>query len=276
MSAIEQHGDHAEVFVTERPGHARELTKAAVRRGARLVFAWGGDGTINEVASALAFDDVPLGIIPSGSGNGLATELGIDARPEIAIAMGLQSAPRRIDLGEMGGRLFVNVAGVGIDAYVADKFNEHGNVRRGLLTYARISGRALFTYQQRRYRIVADGDAIETSAVLLTIANGSQYGNNARVAPHATLDDGWLDLVVVEESSRLRTLAHVPRLFDGTIDRVAGCTIRRMKSGAIESDEPMTFHVDGEPMRGGTSLKVRIHPGALWIAAPPQNGGRKL
>jgi diacylglycerol kinase (ATP) len=237
-----------------------------------LVVAWGGDGTINEVASALAFDDVPIGIVPSGSGNGLATELGIDVRPEIAIATALQSAARRIDLGELGGRLFVNVAGVGIDAYVADKFNEHGNVRRGLLTYARISGRALLTYRPRRYRITIDGGALETSAVLLTIANGRQYGNNARIAPNATLDDGWLDLVVVEESSRLRTLTHVPRLFDGTIDRVAGCTIRRLRSGTIESDEPMTFHVDGEPVRGGTSIKVRIHPGALWIAAPASLG----
>src|SRR5438045_2103472 len=113
-AVVDRHGDPAEVFITERAGHARELAKAAVGRRARLVLAWGGDGTINEVASGLAFDEVPMGIVPSGSGNGLATELGIDPRPERAIAAALQSAPRRIDVGELGGRLFVNVAGVGI------------------------------------------------------------------------------------------------------------------------------------------------------------------
>jgi YegS/Rv2252/BmrU family lipid kinase len=268
LSAVERSGDRADVFITERAGHARELAKAAVRRGARLVLAWGGDGTINEVASALAFDDVPLGIVPSGSGNGLARELGIDRRAEAAIAAALQASPRRIDLGEIGGRLFVNVAGVGIDAYVAHQFNDTGNVRRGLLAYARITGRALFAYAPARYRIAMDEGTIETHAVVLTIANGTQYGNNARIAPNASLDDGLLDLVVVEESSRLRTLVNVPRLFNGTAERVPGCTIRRIREAAIESAEPMTFHVDGEPVIGGTSLKVRVHPGALWIAAP--------
>lgn len=268
LSAIERHGDQAEVFITERTGHARELAKAAVRRGSRLVLAWGGDGTINEVASALAFDDVPLGIVPSGSGNGLATELRIDRRPDKAIAAALQAVPRRIDLGEVGGRLFVNVAGVGIDAYVAHQFNQAGNIRRGFLTYARITSRALFTYAPLSYRIVTDSGTFETHAVVLTIANGAQYGNNARIAPNASLDDGLLDLVVITESSRLLTVLNVPRLFNRTADRVPGCRITRMRAAAIESSQPMTFHVDGEPAMGGTTLKVRVHPGALWIAAP--------
>jgi YegS/Rv2252/BmrU family lipid kinase len=269
IAAVERHGDQVEVFITERAGHARQLAKSAVRRGARLVLAWGGDGTINEVASALAFDDVPLGIVPSGSGNGLATELGIHRRADQAIAMALQAEPWRIDLGEIGGRLFVNVAGVGIDAYVAHQFSHASNIRRGLLTYARITGRALFTYAPSRYRITADDRTIDTHAVLLTIANGTQFGNNARIAPQARLDDGLLDLVVVSESSRLRTLINVPRLFNGTAARVPGCTMVRTRTAAIESDAPMTFHVDGEPVAGGTSLKVRVHPGAVWIAAPP-------
>src|SRR5258706_16464000 len=119
LAVVDQHGDPAEVFVTERVGHARELAKAAVGRGARLVMAWGGDGTINEVASALAFDDVPLGIIPAGSGNGLARELGVHPRAERAIADALQAVPRPMDLGEIDGHLFANMAGVGFDAYIA-------------------------------------------------------------------------------------------------------------------------------------------------------------
>ena len=113
---VDRHGDPAEVFVTERAGHARDLTRAAVARGSRLVMAWGGDGTINEVASALAFGEIPLGIVPAGSGNGLARQLGVKRQPADAIRLAIAAEPRRIDLGELGDRLFVNAAGVGFDA----------------------------------------------------------------------------------------------------------------------------------------------------------------
>ena len=266
-SVVERHGAAAAVFVTERPGHARELAKAAAAGGARLVIAWGGDGTINEVASALAFGDVPIAIVPAGSGNGLATELAIDRQPERAIAAALTAAPRPIDLGELDGRLFVNIAGLGLDAYVAAQFNEPGNVRRGLLTYARITGRAMLAYAAGHYRITTDTGPIEaTGAVVVSLANGAQYGNNARIAPNARVDDGVLDLIVVEERSRLRTLTHFPKLFQGTADRVPGCTTRKIRMATIESNVPITYHVDGEPVLGGTILEARIHPNALRIA----------
>src|SRR5262249_34444566 len=127
VAVIEQHGETADVVVTERAGHARWLAKAAVNRGARLVIAWGGDGTINEVASALAFGEIPIGIIAAGSGNGLATDLGIDRHAERAITDAMHATPRPIDLGELDGRLFANVAGVGLDAHVASRFNTAGN-----------------------------------------------------------------------------------------------------------------------------------------------------
>jgi diacylglycerol kinase (ATP) len=270
-AVVDTHGDRAEIFVTERAGHARELAKAAVSRGVRLVIAWGGDGTINEVASALAFDEVPLGIVPAGSGNGLALELGIDRRPERAIADALRAEPRPMDVGEVDGRLFVNLAGIGFDSYVAAQFNAPRNARRGLLGYARITSRALFTYEPARYRLTFGDARADVRAVLVTIANSAQYGNNARIAPHARVDDGQLDLVVVEERSRLRTVVSLPHLFRGTADRVPGCTITRITQGTIESDQPMTFHVDGETVHGGTRLRVRIHPAALRIAVSPRS-----
>jgi YegS/Rv2252/BmrU family lipid kinase len=272
MAAIERHGDTAEVFITERVGHAKQLAKAAAKRGARLVLAWGGDGTINEVATALAFEEeTPFGIIPAGSGNGLATELGISRNADRAIAQALRAEPRLMDAGELDGHLFVNVAGIGIDAYVASRFNAATNVRRGLLTYAKITSGALFTYIPADYRI-ASGDngedaRLHTRAVLVSIANGTQFGNNARIAPHAKFDDGLLDLVVVEERSRLWTLTQVPRLFNGTAERVSGCTITKIRHATIETELPMTYHVDGEPILGGTRITVRVHPRALWIAA---------
>jgi diacylglycerol kinase (ATP) len=102
---------------------------------------------------------------------------------------------------------------------------------------------------------------------LISFANGAQYGNNARVAPRARVDDGVLDLVVVEERSRMRTLLSVPQLFTGGAERVPGCAISQIRHATIECDTPMTYHVDGETVQGGTSLSARVHPGALWIAA---------
>jgi diacylglycerol kinase (ATP) len=264
LAVVDAHGDPAEVLMTEAVGHARELAKSAVRRGARLVMAWGGDGTISEVASALAFDEVPLGIVPAGSGNGLARELGVSLRPERAIADALQAVPRPIDLGELDGHLFANIAGIGFDAHIASRFA--AATRRGFIGYAGITARALTTYVPQRYRVTTGGVETAHRAILVTIANSAQFGNNARIAPGARVDDGELDLVVMEERSRFGTLCRMPRLFDGTVGQVRGCTIRRVREVTIEADAPMTYHVDGEPVAGGTTLRARIHPGALMVA----------
>ena len=254
----------ADVFVTEGVGHARELARAAVANGARLVLTWGGDGTINEVASALAFSDVALGIIPAGSGNGLARELGVHPRPERAMADALQAVPRPMDMGEIDGHLFANMAGVGFDAYIASRFATA--TRRGFVGYAGITARALRAYVPRHYRVTIGGVETAHRAILVTIANSAQFGNGARIAPGARVDDGELDLVVVEERSRIATLCQLPRLFNGTADRMRGYTIRRVREVTIESDQPMTYHVDGEPVAGGPRLSARIHPGALRVA----------
>jgi YegS/Rv2252/BmrU family lipid kinase len=264
LAVIEAHGDRPEVFVTEHVGHARQLAKAAVARDMRLVIAWGGDGTINEVASALAFDDVPLGIIPAGSGNGLARELGVSRRPEQAIADALAAPPRPLDLGEIEGRYFLNIAGIGFDAHIAAQFATA--TRRGFIGYAGITARALRSYVPMRYRITSGGTHEEVRAVLVSIANSPQFGNGARIAPGARVDDGLLDLVVFEEQSRFRTVCSVPRLFNGTVERIRGCRITRITEVTIEADLPMTFHVDGEPVQGGTRLRARVHPGALRVA----------
>jgi len=263
-TVVDRRGELLDVFVTEAVGHARELAAAAVKQGARLVIAWGGDGTINEVASALAFTDVALGIIPAGSGNGLARELGVNPRPGAAIADALQAEPRRMDLGEIEGRLFVNIAGIGVDAFVASRFSLAR--RRGFLGYVGLTASALVTYIPTDYRITTGGIRVDARAILVTIANSAQFGNGARIAPGARVDDGLLDLVVLEERWRLVTLSQLPRLFTGTVARMRGCTIQRIREVTVEADQPMTFHVDGEPVVGGTRLTARVHPGALRVA----------
>jgi len=263
--ALKAAGETGEVIVTEAVGHGRELAARAVNNGARLVIAWGGDGTLNEIGSAVAFTSAALGIVPAGSGNGLARELGVSRRPAEAIARSLCAAPRPIDVGEIEGRLFINLAGVGFDAHIATEFAVPGR-RRGFLGYVAVTARALASYVPLEYRIRSDGQVRTTRAVLLTLANSAQFGNGACIAPGARLDDGWLDLVAFEERSRFATVCALPRLFNGTVEKVRGCRIDRVREVAIEADRPLTFHVDGEPVAGGTTLRARVHPAALRVA----------
>lgn len=264
--------EEARIVVSERRGHVRELAAAALSGGSRMVMIWGGDGSMNEAGSALLGKGIPLAIIPAGSGNGLARELGIPLRPAAAIAAALRGTPRVIDAGELGGRPFFNVAGVGFDARIASRFDRAP--RRGLATYVRVSARELFTYRAVSYRIhcgdAGGGPTLSESAhraLLVTVANSPQFGNGARIAPLAKLDDGRLDLVVFEEVSRFATICAVPRLFRGGIERVRGMSSRQIEHGRIESDAPMAFHVDGEPVEGGATLEIRVLPRALTVIA---------
>ena len=224
------------MFVTERRGHARELAAGAVARGARLIVAWGGDGTVNEVASSLAFGQTPLGIVPSGSGNGLARDLGVAPRPEDALRRARSRRRRgRSTPASSGGRLFFNLAGVGFDAHVAACFDRDATGSRGLSSYVRITVRELVALSIGDYRIDAAAARRDRQALLVTFANGSQFGNGARIAPDARLDDGKLDLVVFEESSRLRTFAALPRLFDEPDERDARLVDWNRSSGRLSS-----------------------------------------
>jgi YegS/Rv2252/BmrU family lipid kinase len=259
------HGVASEVVVTERVGHGRELAAAAFARGARLVIAWGGDGTINEVASAIVGTDTALGIVAAGSGNGLERELGVARQPQRAIADALHASPSPIDVGEIQGRYFVNTAGIGFDAHVASRFATAR--RRGFLGYAGITARALRDYVPLHYRVAVDATPLQTvRAVLVTIANSAQFGNGAIIAPGARVDDGELDLVMFEERSRFRTVCALPRLFNGSANRISGCRITRLREVTIDADAPLIFHVDGEPVVGGTTLRGCVHPAALRVA----------
>jgi YegS/Rv2252/BmrU family lipid kinase len=259
-------GVEPEILITEQAGHARELAQRAVARGARLVVAWGGDGTVNEVASALAFGPVPLGVIPAGSGNGLARLFNLPANPAAAIGRLLAGRDHLIDLGELNGRLFVNVAGMGFDAHVAARFASLHRSRRGFMRYAGIVFHELRTYRGVGYQISCNGQAqAEHHAFLISFANGRQWGNGAVIAPDAAIDDGLLDAVVVSTRTRGAVLRALPRLFAGTIDRASGVEIRRIVRARVVSDQPLACHVDGEAIQCGHEVEVRVHPGALKI-----------
>ena len=259
---------HSEVFITERAGHARDLAREAVQRGTSVVTAWGGDGTVNEVAAALAGGPAALGIVQGGSGNGLARMLNVPASPERALRHLLHAPQRVIDTGEIDGRFFVNVAGVGFDAHIAARFAALGRSRRGFLRYASIVVSDLGRYVGGSYALELDGASAATHrAFLLSFANGRQWGNGAIIAPGAELDDGALDVVIVEERGRAAVLRAIPPLFRGTVDRLRGVNISRVQSATVTADRPLTYHADGESFIGPPSIAVRVLPRTLRICA---------
>ena len=256
------------VFVTEQAGHGSALVREALAGGASLVVAWGGDGTINEVASELAFSNVSFAVIPSGSGNGLARELKIPLDAGKAFAVALDGSERVIDAGEIEGRLFFNVAGVGLDAQVAHEFAVTGLQRRGFGRYIEIASRQLFSFRAGEYEIVADGVTWRTKALVVALANGRQYGNGAIIAPDARIDDGRLEVIVVGERSALKAMTQMPMLFKGRIGQVPGITMTPAQEVTISSAGTMIYHADGEPCVGGTSIRARIRPQALRVRVP--------
>jgi diacylglycerol kinase (ATP) len=263
--ALERAHVEGTVVLTERAGHGAELATQAVARGCGLVVAWGGDGTLSEVAGAIVGTPCAFGIVRAGSGNGFARELGIPARPELALAAALTGREHVIDTAWIDGRRFLNVAGIGFDAAMAVQFNELGTERRGPVRYTVAVVRHVFAYRAARYRIEADGDRLELDALLLAVANLPQYGSNAVIAPQAVPFDGLLDLVAVAERGPLARVGIVPRLFDQSIQKAGGVTVRTARRIVVEAEAPIVCHADGEPFVGGTRVEARIEPASLRI-----------
>lgn len=255
-----------EIHLTAHAGHARELAAAALAGGADLVAAWGGDGTVNEVASVLAGQPVPLGIIPSGSGNGLARELGISLKPAAALAALASGRDRTLDVCELDGRPFVNVAGVGLDGRIAATFGQ--GRRRGLRRYVEVTLRELWAARPVRCTVSADGSSFEMETLLVALANSRQYGNGLLIAPDARLDDGRLDVVAVGARGPLTALRQMPWLFSGHAARVPGVRMHQAAEVEIRSAGPLACHVDGEPFQAGPVVTARVRPAALRVRVP--------
>jgi YegS/Rv2252/BmrU family lipid kinase len=263
---LKARGAEVHVVITERPRHAHGLAALALAGGADVVSAWGGDGTMNEVASALTGSPAALGLIPCGSGNGLARDLGIPLDAESALDLLVSGRDRWIDGGVIDGRPFFNIAGIGLDARVAGAFQTEGD--RGLISYVVRTARAILTAAGTPCTVTAAGTRLTTDALLVAFANSRQYGSNLLIAPDARLDDGELDVVVIPKRPLPWLLRHVPRLLAGTVHRVPGVTVLRSAGAGVEADAPMSYHADGEPYSGGTRIRVETRPRVLRVRAP--------
>ncbi len=266
-----------EIIFTEYPGHAFDIAREKANDGITTIIAVGGDGTVNEVASALVKTQCTLGIIPAGSGNGLARHLGIPLQVPEALQLIMNHRVQKIDAGRVNGRYFFCTCGTGFDASVGKKFSRDS--RRGMLSYVRATIHQYINYSPKSYILKTSHKKIRLKAFLVTFANSGQYGNNAYIAPNAVIDDGMLDLCILRPFPRTSTISIGLRLFFKNIDQSPYLEVMRVKKASLKRKgrKKITIHLDGEPMTLSGKLKVKVIEHALHVIVPlSKNRWRKL
>jgi diacylglycerol kinase (ATP) len=263
---IQERGLDATVVDTLRPGHGAELAAAAVREGCGLVVAIGGDGTMNEVASALVDTPVLFGLIPCGSGNGLGRHVGIRRPDDGAFHTLLHGRPLPIDTGLVNGFPFFNAMGLGLEADIALRFSRQTN--RGLAGYIRVGWPAYLARRPETVAIHHRQGTTRLAAFTLAVMNSDQYGNDARVAPGAKLDDGQFELISVPAVSLLGACHLLYRLGTDSFDQVRTVTRLSAADFVIERPAPGWIHTDGEPRATTAQLAITLKPSSLRIMVP--------
>lgn len=256
-----------EIAFTNARGHASELAVRAMLDGFRTIVAVGGDGTARETATSLVGRDAVLGIIPCGSGNGLARNLYIPLDPVAACRGMLEWGERRIDVGLANGRPFFCTAGFGLDAEVAKIFNKRKG-RRGILPYVFYSFYRFFRQVPRRMVLNIKEERFEFKPMVLTVANGREYGGGAKIAPAALLDDGILNVTMVGSVSLLKGICKLHTLFNGTIDTLKEVRTFTCRNADVSCEKGTLFHLDGEDEEIEENVRFSILPGRLRVKAP--------
>ena len=251
---------------TEYAGHASELTKKAIDDRADCVIAVGGDGTVNEVARNLLYSDVILGIIPKGSGNGLARDLHIPMDIRGAVDVIFSNRVSVIDAGRANDLFFFCTCGVGFDATVSAEFAK--NKRRGSLTYLKEIIESYLAYKPETYLLQVNDSTIKEDAFLITCANASQYGNNAFIAPNADISDGQMDVTILSPFSTLDIGPLAVQLFTKTIDKNSKIKIFRTKEARIVRQHAGMMHIDGDPVMASKDIDISIISSAIHVFTP--------
>jgi YegS/Rv2252/BmrU family lipid kinase len=247
------------------PGDGSRLAAEAVARGFDVVAAVGGDGTVNEVGQALVGKSAALGVIPAGSGNGFARNLRVPLNLPDALRLLLSPRIIRIDAGTINSRYFFSIAGIGLDAEISKSFEQHGS--RGTLSYFLAGIKPFFMYRPSPMNIHHEGGTFTASPLVMSIANGPQYGSGAIIAPRAQPDDGMLDVCMIDTLSAWTAITNLHRLFNGTIEQIPGYRSLQTRSLRIERTAPGLIHVDGDPQQAEAVLQVAVLPGKLRVAA---------
>lgn len=265
-----------DVVYTEYVGHATEIARGAAKRGVDIVCAIGGDGTVNETATGLLHTDTALAIIPHGSGNGLARHLHIPLDPILAISVINKGNILPMDYGLINQRPFFCTCGVGFDAFISQKFAEAG--KRGPLTYMENVLNNGLRYNPETYDIEIidkkDGEEIHETyqAFLISCANASQYGNNAYIAPMASVRDGVMDVTIIEPFTTIEAPQIAIQLFNGTIEKNSRIKTFRCQKAIIRRSEVGVVHFDGDPMQADKEVVVELVSNGLNCVCPDKEG----
>lgn len=257
---------------TKYRGHATILAEDATEN-CDIIIAVGGDGIVNEVAAGIMSTSAGLGIIPAGSGNAVANHFTIPHGHKEAIECINQLHFSTVDTALVNDVPFLAVAGTGFDAEVAEMFAQ--STRRGFFSYIYLSAKKYFSYKPSEYEINIDGTVHHKKAFLISVANGNQYGNNAFIAPEASVKDGLLDVCIMKPFSLLSGLAMMVRLFRRTLNRSSYVEIIRGKNIEIRKanrNEKLCLHYDGEPGGVMDIIKIAVQPGSLRIITPEKHG----
>lgn len=246
--------------------HARVIAAEAVGKFDTVV-AVGGDGTVNEVASAIVDTDTSLGIVPFGSGNGLSRFLGIPMDTRDAIKNLASGRTEIIDSARINGQPFFNMAGMGFDAHISEIFS-HGK-KRGFISYIKSSIKEVVGYQPQNYHLDIDGKKYDYKAFMLSIANSSQYGNNVHISPKASLQDGLLDVCVIKPFPLWRFPEMSMRMLIKATESSKYVEIIRGKQILIKREHTGPIHLDGEPQVAGTGIDINILPKSLKVIVGP-------
>lgn len=250
---------------TTRRGEATKFAQQAVGENVDYVIAVGGDGTINEVASGLVNTDVAMGILPFGSGNGLARSLNIPRKIEQAGQLILKGNICSIDVGRANDRYFFVLAGVGFDAVVGKRFDEFP--RRGPIPYFYLGVKEFFIYKPEWLKISFNSKTLELNPFVIAVANCQQYGNGAIIAPEAKLNDGLFDICIVHRLSFLQLFSAIPKLFKGQVQKFREAEFHKSPAVRIERKRAALINLDGEAVLEGPEVKISILPRALNVIA---------
>jgi len=255
-----------EICLTEAPHHATALSREAARAGTGLVVAVGGDGSVNEVAAGLEGTGAALGIVPAGSGNGMARHLGLPMDPVKAFGIVLAGKTERIDTVRVNGRFCIGTFGVGFDAHIAHLFA--AAPRRGYSTYVKLVLSEFRQYRAVTYSFDVDGKPLKRSCFLLTVANSSQFGNNAVIAPFADVRDGWLEISMMSSFPAWKAPGLIWRLMNNSLDGSRYFSSDRAREVLIHNNAQLRAHIDGEPVTFDTDIHVKVVPASLTTVVP--------
>lgn len=272
LTACERFDMECSIEFTAGRGHATELAKEGAAKKFDRIIAVGGDGTVNEVARGLLHTATPMGIIPKGSGNGLARHLGIHMKIDRALDQILGGTVFRMDTFTMNDHLSLNVSGIGFDGHVANLFGK--GVKRGFWGYTKLVLLEYLSFKEFDAEITFGDYSHSKKSFMIAIANASQYGNNAKVAPLASIMDQSLQLAAIKKVPTQRGFHFGYQLFTGKLATGKDYQCHSFQNGTITLPSPIAYHIDGEPCGYASFFKIELLPNSLNIVVPTNSLGK--